>query len=153
MMFSERTVTVVVAPHSSRACTHVGTHSAYVANRAHANTHISLCKLHCDTTLTKTHSGHSPSEAFNETVEEATQSLYPLIGENGMDWMYANCSTTAQRGALDWYPKFRDATKPVFEKLYSEVANGNETARTLDVNSKADYQVGLDKELKVCQST
>jgi ketol-acid reductoisomerase len=27
--------------------------------------------------------GHSPSEAFNETVEEATQSLYPLIGEKG----------------------------------------------------------------------
>jgi len=92
--------------------------------------------------------GHSPSEAFNETVEEATQSLYPLIGENGMDWMYANCSTTAQRGALDWYPAFRDATKPVFEKLYAEVANGNETARTLDVNSKSDYQVGLDAELK-----
>jgi ketol-acid reductoisomerase len=39
--------------------------------------------------------GHSPSEAFNETVEEATQSLYPLIGANGMDHMYANCSTTA----------------------------------------------------------
>lgn len=92
--------------------------------------------------------GHSPSEAFNETVEEATQSLYPLIGENGMDWMYANCSTTAQRGALDWYPHFRDATKPVFEKLYAEVANGNETQRTLDVNSKPDYQVGLDAELK-----
>jgi ketol-acid reductoisomerase len=92
--------------------------------------------------------GHSPSEAFNETVEEATQSLYPLIGENGMDWMYANCSTTAQRGALDWYPAFKDATKPVFEKLYAEVKNGNETQRTLDVNSKPDYQVGLDAELK-----
>lgn len=92
--------------------------------------------------------GHSPSEAFNETVEEATQSLYPLIGENGMDWMYANCSTTAQRGALDWYPKFKAATLPVFKQLYAEVANGNETKRTLDVNSKADYQVGLDAELK-----
>lgn len=92
--------------------------------------------------------GHSPSEAFNETVEEATQSLYPLIGENGMDWMYANCSTTAQRGALDWYPKFRDATKPVFEELYAEVANGNETKRTLDVNSKDDYKVHLEAELK-----
>lgn len=75
--------------------------------------------------------GHSPSEAFNETVEEATQSLYPLIAKNGMDWMYANCSTTAQRGALDWYPKFYEATLPVFRELYSEVANGNE-ARRLD---------------------
>src|SRR5437763_14179528 len=65
--------------------------------------------------------GHSPSEAFNETVEEATQSLYPLIAEDGMDWMYANCSTTAQRGALDWYRRFRDASKPVFEKLYQSV--------------------------------
>ena len=65
--------------------------------------------------------GHSPSEAFNETVEEATQSLYPLIGENGMDWMYANCSTTAQRGALDWFEKFRAAAKPVFEELYKKV--------------------------------
>ncbi|CAG8548701.1 3982_t:CDS:2 [Diversispora eburnea] len=71
--------------------------------------------------------GHSPSEAFNETVEEATQSLYPLIGQNGMDWMYSNCSTTAQRGALDWYKPFRDAAKPVFEKLYSSVADGVET--------------------------
>jgi ketol-acid reductoisomerase len=91
--------------------------------------------------------GHSPSEAFNETVEEATQSLYPLIGENGMDWMYSNCSTTAQRGALDWYPKFYKATKPVFEELYREVANGNETQRTLDANSKPDYRQGLEKEL------
>lgn len=92
--------------------------------------------------------GHSPSEAFNETVEEATQSLYPLIGEKGMDWMYANCSTTAQRGALDWAPKFEKATKPVFEELYREVANGNETRRTLDVNSKKDYKANLEAELK-----
>ena len=70
-----------------------------------------------------------PSEAFNETVEEATQSLYPLIAENGMDWMYANCSTTAQRGALDWFKPFRDASKPVFEKLYQSVATGEETRR------------------------
>ncbi|MFW5756582.1 MAG: ketol-acid reductoisomerase, partial [Tangfeifania sp.] len=70
--------------------------------------------------------GHSPSEAFNETVEELTQSLMPLVAENGMDWMYANCSTTAQRGALDWWKKFRDATKPVFENLYGEVAAGRE---------------------------
>ena len=68
--------------------------------------------------------GHTPSEAFNETVEELTQSLMPLVSENGMDWMYANCSTTAQRGALDWWKKFRDATKPVFEELYREVAAG-----------------------------
>src|SRR6266852_9406099 len=70
--------------------------------------------------------GHSPSEAFNETVEEATQSLYPLIAENGMDWMYANCSATAQRGALDWFTAFRDATKPVFEELYRKVEAGEE---------------------------
>src|SRR5436189_156643 len=73
--------------------------------------------------------GHSPSEAFNETVEEATQSLYPLIAENGMDWMYANCSTTAQRGALDWFKRFRDAARPVFEELYKKVAAGDETRR------------------------
>jgi ketol-acid reductoisomerase len=92
--------------------------------------------------------GHSPSEAFNETVEEATQSLYPLIGERGMDWMYANCSTTAQRGALDWFKKFRDASKPVFESLYQSVATGEETRRTLEANSKPDYRQQLEKELK-----
>lgn len=92
--------------------------------------------------------GHSPSEAFNETVEEATQSLYPLIAENGMDWMYANCSTTAQRGALDWFKKFRDCSKPVFEQLYQSVATGEETRRVLDVNSKPDYREQLEKELK-----
>jgi ketol-acid reductoisomerase len=92
--------------------------------------------------------GHSPSEAFNETVEEATQSLYPLIGEKGMDWMYANCSTTAQRGALDWYKKFYDATKPLFEHLYREVVNGNETRKSLESNSKPGYRETLEKELK-----
>ncbi|HEX4608141.1 MAG TPA: ketol-acid reductoisomerase [Urbifossiella sp.] len=92
--------------------------------------------------------GHSPSEAFNETVEEATQSLYPLIGEKGMDWMYANCSTTAQRGALDWFTAFRDASKPVFEKLYRSVASGEEARRTLEANSRPDYRQGLEKELK-----
>lgn len=92
--------------------------------------------------------GHSPSEAFNETVEEATQSLYPLIAENGMDWMYANCSTTAQRGALDWFKRFRDASKPVFEELYQKVAAGDETRRVLESNSRKDYRVQLEKELK-----
>jgi ketol-acid reductoisomerase len=92
--------------------------------------------------------GHSPSEAFNETVEEATQSLYPLIAENGMDWMYANCSTTAQRGALDWFKKFRDAAKPTFEKLYKSVAEGEETRRVLESNSRPDYREQLEKELK-----
>ena len=92
--------------------------------------------------------GHSPSEAFNETVEEATQSLYPLIAEKGMDWMYANCSTTAQRGALDWFKPFRDASKPVFEKLYQSVKSGEETRRTLEANSKPDYRQSLEKELK-----
>ena len=92
--------------------------------------------------------GHSPSEAFNETVEEATQSLYPLIAENGMDWMYANCSATAQRGALDWFTRFRDASKPVFEELYRKVASGAETRRVLETNSKPDYRQQLEKELK-----
>ncbi|KAI9033582.1 ketol-acid reductoisomerase [Phycomyces nitens] len=92
--------------------------------------------------------GHSPSEAFNETVEEATQSLYPLIGERGMDWMYSNCSTTAQRGALDWWKPFHDASKPVFEQLYESVKNGSETARSLDLNSKPDYREKLEAELK-----
>jgi ketol-acid reductoisomerase len=92
--------------------------------------------------------GHSPSEAFNETVEELTQSLMPLVAENGMDWMYANCSTTAQRGALDWWKKFRDATKPVFEELYNEVASGNEAQRSINSNSKTDYRENLETELK-----
>jgi ketol-acid reductoisomerase len=92
--------------------------------------------------------GHSPSEAFNETVEEATQSLYPLIAEKGMDWMYANCSTTAQRGALDWFKRFRDASKPVFEQLYKSVESGEETKRVLDSNSRPDYRQQLEKELK-----
>lgn len=91
--------------------------------------------------------GHSPSEAFNETVEEATESLYPLIAENGMDWMYANCSTTAQRGALDWWKKFRDAVAPVFEDLYDSVASGNEAKITIEANSKSDYRPELEKEL------
>ena len=92
--------------------------------------------------------GHSPSEAFNETVEEATQSLYPLVAENGMDWMYANCSTTAQRGALDWWKKFRDATKPVFEELYDSVASGKEAQLSIDSNSQVDYREKLESELR-----
>ncbi|MCF6776180.1 ketol-acid reductoisomerase [Thiotrichales bacterium 19X7-9] len=91
--------------------------------------------------------GHSPSEAFNETVEELTQSLVPLVGENGMDWMYANCSTTAQRGALDWAPKFKDATYDVFNELYCEVKNGNEAQRTIEKNSQENYRSELQKEL------
>jgi ketol-acid reductoisomerase len=92
--------------------------------------------------------GHSPSEAFNETVEELTQSLIRLVAQNGMDWMYANCSTTAQRGALDWAPKFRDAVAPVFDDLYRRVVDGSETRRVLEVNSAPDYRVKLDRELK-----
>lgn len=91
--------------------------------------------------------GHTPSEAFNETVEEATQSLIPLIGENGMDWMFANTSTTAQRGALDWRKKFRKATEPVFKELYESVASGNEADVVIKANSKPDYRVKLQKEL------
>jgi ketol-acid reductoisomerase len=91
--------------------------------------------------------GHSPSESFNETVEELTQSLMPLVAENGMDWMYANCSTTAQRGALDWKNKFRDAVAPVFKDLYDNVATGNEAQRSIDSNSQEDYRVKLEAEL------
>lgn len=91
--------------------------------------------------------GHSPSEAFNETVEEATESLYPLVAENGMDWMYANCSTTAQRGALDWWKKFRDAVKPVFTELYESVESGHEAQLSIDSNSKSDYREKLEVEL------
>jgi ketol-acid reductoisomerase len=91
--------------------------------------------------------GHSPSEAFNETVEELTQSLIRLVAENGMDWMFSNCSTTAQRGALDWSPKFRDAVAPVFKDLYESVLSGKETKRVLEANSTPDYREKLQKEL------
>jgi len=91
--------------------------------------------------------GHSPSEAFNETVEELTQSLMPLVAENGMDWMYGNCSTTAQRGALDWKNRFRDAVAPVFEELYKRVTSGVETKIVLEANSAPDYREKLEKEL------
>lgn len=92
--------------------------------------------------------GHSPSEAFNETVEEATQSLYPLIGKNGMDYMYDACSTTARRGALDWSPKFKAALKPVFNELYDSVINGSETKRSLEFNSQKDYREKFEQELQ-----
>jgi ketol-acid reductoisomerase len=91
--------------------------------------------------------GHTPSEAFNETVEELTQSLMPLFAQKGMDWMYSNCSTTAQRGALDWMGPFHDAIKPVVEKLYASVKSGHEAQISIDSNSKPDYRVGLEKEL------
>jgi ketol-acid reductoisomerase len=93
--------------------------------------------------------GHSPSEAFNETVEEALQSLYPLINERGMDWMYANCSTTAQRGALDWAPRFEAVLKPVIEECYQSVISGKESAKAIAANSRTDYREGLQKELAV----
>jgi ketol-acid reductoisomerase len=92
--------------------------------------------------------GHSPSEAFNETVEELTESLIRLVGENGMDWMYSNCSATAQRGALDWKPKFKEAVMPVFKELYNRVASGVETQRVLSACGRADYQEQLTKELE-----
>ena len=93
--------------------------------------------------------GHTPSEAFNETVEELTQSLIRLVGQNGMDWMYANCSTTAQRGALDWKDRFRDAVAPVFDNLYNSVVTGVETGIVLDKNSDPNYREKLDAELKI----
>jgi len=92
--------------------------------------------------------GHSPSEAFNETVEELTQSLIRLVAQNGMDWMYANCITPAQRGALDWAPRFMDDVAPVFEQLYNSVTSGVETRRVLQSNSTPDYRQKLDAELE-----
>ena len=97
--------------------------------------------------------GHTPSEAFNETVEELTQSLGPLFGEKGMDWMYANCSTTAQRGALDWAPRFHDAIKPVMQWLYYSVKTGNEAQISIDSNSKPDYREKLEEELKAMRES
>ncbi|KAH9481693.1 Acetolactate synthase, mitochondrial [Psilocybe cubensis] len=93
--------------------------------------------------------GHSPSEAFNETVEEATQSLYPLIGAKGMDYMFNACSTTARRGALDWAPIFEKANVPIFEQLYESVRNGTETRKSLEFNGRATYREDLAKELEV----
>ncbi len=92
--------------------------------------------------------GHSPSEAFNETVEELTQSLIRLVDEKGMDWMYSNCSATAQRGALDWRPKFKEATLPVFTELYKKVKSGEECVRVLESTGAPNYKEMLDKELK-----
>lgn len=97
--------------------------------------------------------GHSPSEAFNETVEELTQSLMPLVAENGMDWMYANCSTTAQRGALDWKNKFRNAVAPVFEDLYGQVASGAEAERVIECNAQPDYREKLESELRTLRES
>jgi ketol-acid reductoisomerase len=97
--------------------------------------------------------GHSPSEAFNETVEELTQSLIRLVGQNGMDWMYANCSTTAQRGALDWKGRFREAVAPVFADLYQSVVSGEETRIVLEKNSDPRYRENLEKELKAIRDS
>ena len=97
--------------------------------------------------------GHSPSEAFNETVEELTQSLIRLVGQNGMDWMYANCSTTAQRGALDWRNEFCQAVSPVFERLYRSVVDGKETQIVLESNSAPDYKEKLGAELKMMRDS
>ncbi len=96
--------------------------------------------------------GHSPSESFNETVEELTQSLIRLVGEKGMDWMFANVSTTAQRGAFDWKDKFREATLPVFEELYDEVSSGREAKRVLEKNGAADYREKLNEEIEEMRS-
>ena len=93
--------------------------------------------------------GHSPSEAYNETIEEALQSLYPLISEKGMDWMYSNCSTTAQRGALDWAPKFKKVLKPVIEDCYEKVVSGEEARISIKANSKPNYREELEKELQI----
>ncbi|MFC1737396.1 ketol-acid reductoisomerase, partial [Candidatus Hydrogenedentota bacterium] len=97
--------------------------------------------------------GHSPSEAFNETVEELTQSLIRLVDENGMDWMYANCSATAQRGALDWKPKFKKAVMPVFKELYKAVKSGKETKRVISVCGRKDYKTRLTRELNAIRDS
>lgn len=97
--------------------------------------------------------GHTPSEAFNETVEELTQSLIRLVGQNGMDWMYANCSTTAQRGALDWKDRFRDSVAPVFTELYKSVLSGEEARIVLEKNSAPKYRDGLGEELRVMRES
>jgi ketol-acid reductoisomerase len=97
--------------------------------------------------------GHTPSEAFNETVEELTQSLIRLVDENGMDWMYANCSATAQRGALDWKPRFKRAVLPLFKELYQRVKTGKETARVLASCGRPNYQDQLAKELNAMGSS
>lgn len=97
--------------------------------------------------------GHSPSEAFNETVEELTQSLMPLVAQNGMDWMFANCSTTAQRGALDWKGRFREATEPVLNELYDSVVSGREAEIVIEANSKEDYRVKLEEELSLMHNS
>ncbi len=97
--------------------------------------------------------GHTPSEAFNETVEELTQSLMPLFAQRGMDWMYANCSTTAQRGALDWMGPFHDAVKPVMERLYQSVESGHEAQLSIDSNSQPDYREKLEQELKAMRES
>ena len=97
--------------------------------------------------------GHTPSEAFNETVEELTQSLMPLFAAKGMDWMYANCSTTAQRGALDWMGPFHDAIKPVMQKLYASVKCGEQAQISIDSNSQPDYREKLEGELKALRES
>jgi ketol-acid reductoisomerase len=97
--------------------------------------------------------GHTPSEAFNETVEELTQSLIRLVAQNGMDWMFSNCSTTAQRGALDWTPRFRDAVVPLFDELYERVVSGIETKRVIEANSAPDYREKLQAELDVIKNS
>jgi ketol-acid reductoisomerase len=91
--------------------------------------------------------GHSPSEAFNETVEELTESLVPLIGEKGMAWMFANTSVTAQRGALDWRHKFREASLPVFEQLYERVRTGEEARVVIAAGADPNYRARLGAEL------
>ena len=93
--------------------------------------------------------GHSPIESYNETVEEALESLFPLISAQGMDWLYSNCSTTAQRGALDWAPKFEEQLTPLIESCYSEVLNGNEATKSILCNSQENYREVLNKELEI----
>ena len=92
--------------------------------------------------------GHSPSEAFNETCEELTQSLARLVDENGMDWMYSNCSQTAQHGALKWRPIFRKAVEPVFKRLYASTKKMQEAREVIRDTGRADYKKVMAAKLQ-----
>ena len=139
----------VISPVLPMSCRHYPTCSNYMIEALKKRGVLMGCLagvMEAQYNLLRRH-GHSPSEAFNETVEELTQSLIRLVAENGMDWMFSNCSTTAQRGALDWAPKFREAVAPVFDVLYDKVVSGEETRRVLEANSAPDYREKLNQEL------
>jgi len=91
--------------------------------------------------------GHSPAEAYTETVEEAFNSIYPLINDNGMECLYSNCSTTAQRGAIDWSKTFEEKITPIIEDCYTNVVNGEEARVVINANASHNYSETLEDEL------